>query len=56
MSDKQKVVLLYGSKPKEDLKLPPLKQRPYEQASGTLQKPKPLDKPAFAEALSNIRV
>ena len=56
MSDSRKIILFFGSKPKEDLKLPPLKQRPYEQASGTLQKPNPQEASALFESLSNLRV
>jgi hypothetical protein len=56
MSKAIKTTVLYDPKPKEDLKLPPLVRRPYEQSSGTLLKIPSQSKPELSSALSNIRI
>ena len=56
MSDKPKPTVTFHPRPVEDLKLPPLVQRPYEQSSGSLSKLLHPAEPPVSRALGNIRV
>jgi hypothetical protein len=56
MSEPTPTQIRYDPKPKEDLKLPPLVRRPYEQTSGSLVKTSDKITPDVAVSLRNIHV
>lgn len=53
---KKKPTTLYDPMPKEDLKLPPLVRRPYEQSSGSLVKEVQQTGRTLVGALANIHI